>query len=118
METPDKIRSALSQAIGTTQYWKIFPNFLITDGVKLMVEMCGAYWLLNEIFFMLNDKKLKRKDFVVFKLVLNSTSATLNAEDGNYHKLASMDIPFTDFPLEEGIIMYWCDNVLLLTTEY
>ena len=118
MATPDEIRSALSQAIGTSQYWKVFPDFLITDGVKLMAEMCEANWLLNEIFFMLHDEKLKSEEFVVFKLILNGTSAKLKAEDGNYHELSSMDIPFTDFPLEEGIIMYWCDNVLLLTTEY
>jgi len=118
METPDTIRSVLSQAIGTSQYWKVFPDFLITDGVKLMAEMCEAQWLLTEIFFMAHDTKVKGKDFVVFKLILSGTSAKLQAEDGNYHKLASMDIPFTDFPLEEGIILYWCDNILLLTTEY
>ncbi len=118
MEKPDVIRSALNQAIGTSQYWKVFPDFLITDGVKLMAEMCEANWLLNEIFLMVHDKKVKGEEFVVFKLILKGTSATLKAEDGNHHELASMDIPFTDFPLEEGIIMYWCDNVLLLTSEY
>ena len=118
MKTPDAIRSALAQAIGTSQYWKVFPDFLITDSVKLMAEMCGAYWLLNEIFVMVHDEKLKDEDFVVFKLILNGNSAVLQAEDGNYNVLLKKDIPFTDFPLSEGIIMFWCDNVLLLTTEY
>lgn len=118
METPDTIRSVLSQAYGTSQYWKVFPDLLITDGVKFMAEMCEAYWLLNEIFFMLHDEKLKGEEFIVFQLTLKGRSATLKADDGNKHLLASLEIPFTDFPLQDGITIYWCDNVLLLPTEY
>ena len=83
-----------------------------------MAEMCEAYWLLNEILFMLHDEKLKGEEFIVFQLTLKGCSATLKAEDGNKHLLASLEIPFTDFPLQEGITIYWCDNVLLLPTEY
>mgnify|MGYP006916075545 FL=1 len=46
MEKPETIRATLAQAYGTTQYWKVYPDLLITDGVKLMAEMCNAYWLL------------------------------------------------------------------------
>ena len=42
MQNPDYIRNMLAQAIGTSQYWKVFPDFLITDGVKIMVELCEA----------------------------------------------------------------------------
>ena len=118
METPDTIRSVLSQAYGTSQYWKVFPDLIITDGVKFMAEMCEAYWLLNEISFMLNDKKLKGEDFIVFQLTLKGSSSILKAEDGNEHSLISLKIPFTDFSLQEGITIYCCDNVLLLPTEY
>ena len=44
------IRSTLAQAYGTSQKWKIYPDLLITDGVKLMTEMRNAYWLLQDAF--------------------------------------------------------------------
>ena len=118
METPEIIRATLAQAYGTSQYWKVYPDLLITDGVKLMAEMCNAYWLLQDAFIWLHSDKLKGEEFIVFKLTLDEHSALLSIEDGNYNILAKQDIPFSDFPLQEGIIMYWCDNVLMLPTEY
>ena len=118
MQNPDYIRSVLAQTCGTSQYWKAFPDFLITDGVKIMVELCEANWLITEIFLLSRNEKVRKEDFVVWKLALNSTSAVLSADDGNYHELIRKEIPFTDFPMSEGISIYWCDNVLLLPTEY
>ena len=118
METPETIRATLAQAYGTTQYWKIYPDLLITDGVKLMAEMCNAYWLLQDVFIWLHSDCTKGEEFIVFKLILEGHSALLSIEYGNYNVLAKQDIPFTDFPLQEGITMYWCDNVLMLPTEY
>ena len=118
MESPEVIRATLAQAIGTTQYWKAYPNLLLTDGVKLMAEMCGAYWLIDEVFFLLHNEKLKGEEFIVFQLVVKDSSATIRAEDGNKHLLAKQNIPFTDFPLTEGITLFWTDNVLMLPTEY
>ena len=118
MEIPETIRATLAQAYGTTQYWKIYPDLLITDGVKIMAEMCNAYWLLQDAFIWLHSDCTKGEEFIVFKLTLNEHSALFSIEDGNYNVLAKQDIPFTDFPLKEGIIMYWCDNVLMLPTEY
>ena len=117
MQNPDYIRNILAQAIGTSQYWKVFPDFLITDGVKIMVELCEANWLITEIFLLSRNEKIRKEDFVVWKLALNGSSAVLT-DDDNYHKLIRKEIPFTDFPLDEGISLYWCDNVLLLPTEY
>ena len=118
MQNPEYIRNVLAQAIGTSQYWKVFPDFLITDGVKIMVELCEANWLITEIFLLSRNEKVRNEDFVVWKLALNGTSAVLSGEDGNYHELIREEIPFTDFPLSEGISLYWCDNVLLLPSEY
>ena len=35
MEKPDTIRSVLGKAYGTSQYWKVFPDLFITDGLKM-----------------------------------------------------------------------------------
>ena len=118
MQNPDYIRSVLAHAYGTSQYWKVYPNFFITDGVKAVVDLCGASWLISDIFLLSYDERVRNEDFVVWKLALNSTSAVLTADDGNYNELIREDIPFTDFPLSEGISLYWCDNVLLLPSEY
>ena len=122
MENPEVIRNSLAQCIGTSQYWKIFPGdfqFYITDGVKAMYEMCEALWLVSAIFFDVHKDKIRREDFVVYKLTVNKDrSAVLVAEDGNYHKLSREEFTYTDFPLSEGIMLYWCDNVLMLPSEY
>jgi hypothetical protein len=83
-----------------------------------MAEMYNAYWLLQDAFIWLHSDSLKGEEFIVFKLTLNEYSALLSIEDGNYYVLAKQNIPFTNFPLQEGITMYWCDNVLMLSTEY
>ena len=118
MQNPDYIRSILSQFFGTSQYWRVYPDFLITDGVKAVVDLCCASWLISDIYLLSRDEKVRNEEFVVWKLALKGSSAVLTAEDGNYHELVREDIPFTDFPLSEGISFYWCDNVLLLPTEY
>lgn len=122
MEKPEIIRSSLTQCIGTSQYWKVFPGnfrFYITDGVKIMYEMCESLWLISAIFFDVHKEKVRNQDFVVYKLVINEDcSAILIAEDGNNHELSREKIIYTDFPLSEGIMFYWCDNVLMLPSEY
>ena len=94
MQNPEYIRSMLAQSIGTSQYWKVFPDFLITDGVKIMVELCEANWLISDIFLLSRNEKVRKEDFVVWKLALNGTSAVLTADDGNYHELIREEIPF------------------------
>ena len=118
MQNPDYIRSVLAHACGTSQYWKIYTNFFITDGVKSMMDLCGASWLISDIFLLSRNEKVRNEEFVVWKLVLKGSSAVLTADDGNYNELIREDIPFTDFPLSEGISFYWCNNVLLLPSEY
>ncbi len=122
MEKPDVIRDVLAQAIGTTQYWKVFPgnnDFKITDGVKVMFEMCDAFWLVTAIFFETCNAKIKDEEFVVWRLEIKADrSALLIGEDGNGGELLREEFFYTDFPLKEGIKLYWCDNVLMLPSEY
>ena len=108
MQNPDYIRSVLAQTCGTSQYWKVYTNFFITDGVKIMVELCEANWLITEIFLLSRNEKVRKEDFVVWKLALNSTSAVLSADDGNCHELIKEEISFTDFPLSVGVITFFC----------
>ncbi len=106
-----------------TQCWyrhPIFRAYTYTDGVKHVAEEGGAYWLIDDIFIhTLSTKKLKDQDFLVWKLIKNEegNGAKLICEDGNYNKLHSVEMEFTDFPLQ-SIEFYLIDNVLLLPSEY
>ena len=124
METVEKIRETLTFQIGTEHYWQVFPNndtYKITDGVKVMAEMCEAFWLVTDIFAWQCNPKVKKEPFQVWKLSLNidqNKGALLVGEDGNGVKLARQEILYTDFPLPEGIMLYLDNGVLLLPSEY
>ena len=126
MESPDIIRNMLTQHFCTDQYWLIFPdndNFKITDGVKAMVQLCEAHWLISAIFSWQVNSKLKKEPFQVWILRINDKTkgdedAVLICEDGNNNELARQEISYTDFPLPEGIKLFLDDGVLMLPSEY
>jgi hypothetical protein len=125
MESPEDIRQALAQAIGTENYWRAFPNndkFLFTDGVKVMAEMCEAFWLVTAVFSWQINGKVSKEPFQVwtlsFKDKAKGDEALLICEDGNHKKLARQEIGYTNFPLPEGIKLYLDGGVLMLPSEY
>ena len=125
LEAPERIRSALACQIGTKHYWKVFPDdnaFKITDGVKVMAEMCEAFWLVADILACQLTQKTKREAFQTWTLTLNtegkSSNALLVGENGNGKLIAKLEIPYTDFPLPEGITLFLEDGVLLLPSEH
>ena len=122
METPEKIRNALAYATGSEKVWRLFRNrddFLITEGVKAMAEMCEAWWLLTAIAsYCLTDPKVREESFTDWTLALDDTKAQLVGGDGDDRTLVKQDIPYTDFPLPEGITLFMVDNVLMLPSEY
>ena len=125
MESPETIRSTLAQCDCTEQYWLAFPDnkdFNFTDGVKIMAEMCEAYWLIIAVFSWQLNEKVKGELFQVWELRYNdkmeSGDALLICEDGNGKELTRQEIDYTNFPLPEGIKLYLVNGVLLLPSEY
>ena len=125
MENPEAIREMLAHATGTDHYWRAFPEndkFLFTDGVKLMAEVCEAFWLITAVFSWQRESKVRDESFQVWILRFNNKEkgddAFLICEDGNNRELARQEISYTDFPLPEGIKMYLDSGVLMLTSEY
>jgi len=112
-----------AQFTGTEHYYEIYPNFLLTDGVKYFANTCSAYWLLDVIWsHMRTNKKCVDESFVVCKLhVLKNDTAQVRLEDGNDNLLASQTIEYTDFPLN-SITLYVQNNgeynVVMLPSEY
>jgi hypothetical protein len=125
METAERIREALAQQTCTENHWAVFPHndeFRITDGVKVMAEMCEAFWLVTAIFSWQSKKKVKFESFQVWELSFidkeNPNKAVLTCEDGNNKRLASQQIDYTDFPLPEGVKLFLDNGILLLPSEY
>ena len=57
----------LNQFTGTTQYFRIGPRHLLTDGTHYLAEQAECYWLMGEIALHLTE--LGRKDLFVLIVV-------------------------------------------------
>lgn len=110
----------LAQFSGGTTNWYGHPlvrKVTYTDGAKYVFETANAYWLLDKIAteaVML--PALKDQPFQVWTLKVLPT-ATITVDDGNGRILARTELDYTDFP-DEGVTLWFSDNVILLPSEY
>lgn len=116
----DQLQSMLVQYTSTTQYFRMGPRQLITDGAKYLADQAKCYWLLDAAFSHLHE--IGTADwFVLIKLEVTGTKATIYYEDGNGHEHARQEIPYTDFPLAQQTLYACWDGqhwVLMLPGEY
>ena len=49
----------LNQYTGTTQYFRIGPRHLLTDGTHYLAEQAECYWLMGEIALHLTELGIK-----------------------------------------------------------
>jgi hypothetical protein len=125
--TPQELQDNLRQFTGTQNYhrWSVlFRNFVMTDGVKFLSDEAGAYWLSDAIAS--HYGSYKKEGFVVANLMKDKGKWDLLLTDGDEHTLASQEIGYSDFPLEE-ISLYVIPQeiedgsklwVILLCSEY
>jgi hypothetical protein len=98
-------------------------QFLITDGVKYLADTAKCYWLIDLIASYFPKRQVMAEPFQVWVLaVREGNQATIAADDGNGKHLASQEIPYTDFPLDE-ITLYVTNDahngiVVMLPSEY
>lgn len=96
----------------------LFKNFKYTEGVKFLASNAKSYWLLDFIFSNQHYAVLKANEFQTWKIkVTENHKATITVEDGNYKKLKSFELDFTDFPLDEFTLWFVYDT-LMLPSEY
>lgn len=112
----------LNQFTGTTSYYKLnvlFPNILLTDGVKYLADEAQCYWLLEAIA----SNIYNRSDWFM-NIEFNSKSGRLVITDGN-----GIDSAFEivenfgshTFPLESINLYAQNDGeriVIMLPSEY
>lgn len=107
----------LAQFTGTENYYHFnlfLPKAKMTDGAKYLAETVGCFWLYDILCSVQNLPKVRAEEFQVLKF--NKAKMLVTVEDGNYNVLYSQEIISTDFPLDE-IMLYFTNNVLLLPSE-
>jgi hypothetical protein len=110
----------LRQFTGSEHWYRhgLVRSVLFTDGAKYVADTAGAYWLLDEIALAQKfEKAVQGEEFQIWKLTVKDSAATLTCGDGNDRIVFSKPIEFTDFP-GDGVTFYYCNNTILLPSEY
>jgi len=104
MKNSQELLANLSQFTGTTQWYKhpLFPNFRHTDGIHYLAENAGAYWLIDYVYSYQLESDFRGQSFQTWKLKIDENQkAFVTVDDGNKNIIREMEIPYTDFPLNE-----------------
>jgi hypothetical protein len=110
----------LTQFTGTEHWYRhgLVRSILFTDGAKYVADSAGAYWLLDEIALAQRFvAAVKAEGFQLWRLTVKNDAGTLSCENGNGRAVFTKAIPFTDFP-GTGVTLYFCNNTILLPSEY
>jgi hypothetical protein len=119
--------TALRGFTGSTEWYRhgLVRTITYTEGAKYVADAGGAYWLLDEIALAQRaGNRVNAEAFQAWTLKVDraTSSAVLSCSDGGKagrgEKIVmEKKIDFTDFPLDE-ITLWFCDNVILLPSEY
>lgn len=119
--SPSELQSNLTQFTGTTKYYRLFPSFLVTDGVKYLMDHADCYWLAELYGLHLANMDFNHQPFTVLNLVRKGQGAMITIEDGNGGVFSQQAVDWTDFPLASVTLYaswsgdYW---VGMLPSEY
>jgi hypothetical protein len=110
----------LAQFTGTTCYYRISKQHLLTDGTQYLAEQAGCYLIMDAIASHVTE--IGTQDwFVVVRIEVTDHQAVMCYQDGNGRELARQAIPYTDSPLDP-IRLYACWDtehwVIMLPSEY
>ena len=112
--------SQLSHFTVTERYYRISRRHLLTDGTKYLAEEAECFWMMDAVASHLSE--IGTADwFVLVRVTVQGTRATMAYEDGNGREHARQEIPFTDFPLTEQTLYACWDGehwVIMLPSEY
>ena len=110
----------LTQFIGTTGDYRISRRHLLTDGTKYLAEEAECFWMMDAIASHLSEIGIEDW-FVLVRINVNESRATMIYEDGNGKEHARQEIPYTDLPMST-ITLYACWDgerwVIMLPSEY
>lgn len=121
----EALQDALAYCCGSENWYQhsINPRFRYTDGVKLLADKAGAYWLLDAIVSHQTSKQIRSsrslQEFQLWELKVNpDQSCVLTCRaDSDIPPVVAQSIEYTDFPLDY-IKLYVEDGVILLPSEH
>ncbi len=110
----------LADFTGTTRYYRIGKQHLLTDGTQYLAEQAGCDWIIDAVASHVTE--IGTQDwFVVVRIEVIDHGAMMRYEDGNGRELARQAIPYTDFPLANLTLYAVWDTqhwVIMLPSEY
>lgn len=117
--TPTQILNMLNGFIGSEEFYRIYPNVIITEGVKFLCEQAKCFWLIDCIYSYQTIKNVVIEPFQVIDLTVDQEKSTglIVVTDGNEVELTRQELEYTDFPLSK-IRLYYTDRTVLLPREY
>ena len=111
----------LNQFTGTTQYFRIGPRHLLTDGTHYLAEQAECYWLMGEIALHLTELGTQDWFVLITVSVDPNGQALIRYEDGLGGERARQTIPYTDSPFD-SLRLYACWDTehwtIMLPSEY
>jgi hypothetical protein len=117
------VNEKLNEFFGTYHYYQHLSGKVYTDGVAELRNRYNCFWLLDIILCQAVQISQPFQHWV-FKRDLSENGTTekpnrftLSCDDGNGNIVFSKQYGYRDF---EGDLLqlYYCDNVLLLPSEY
>ena len=120
-QSKTELLSNLSQFIGTEHYYRLLPSFVLTDGLKYLIDAAECYWLAQLYGLHLVDVDFNENPFTVLKFTRKGEGGIVKIENGNGVVLALQGLDYTDFPLDQfSFFACWNGEVWvgMLTSEY
>lgn len=112
----EQLKETLQQFIGTEYYHRLgLYKTLATDGVFYFCETAEAFWLFDEIAQFVTYKT--KEPFVTVIAESDGRKGRITFEDGNYNKIGSKELDYTDLPKGKWKF-FVVDNVVMLPSEY
>ena len=110
----DELKAEMRQCAGTTNYHKLtLTPLLATDGVRMVAEKAGAFWLVDAIGSYQMNPEVKTLAIQFWTLEVEDNKAVLYCtEDTGRPRIVEHEIKYTDFPdgkwkfyVQQGLIM-------------
>jgi hypothetical protein len=129
MKTKEEIQEVLAYNHGSGQAYRLTAHIVMTEGVKMMADVCEAYWLVDLIVshVMHSGARIPDYEFQFWRLERHGEGAIVYCGDGRDEDEGGKPeevmqlIPYTDFPLDEIKIWVKLDGdrfTMLLPSEY
>lgn len=101
-----------------TFYPHMISPFYYSDGIKRLARDCRIFWLISLIIDLQKNRYLYLEKIQVWELSrLNGNSFEIIVFDENNRRIASQNVPFADFKLDQ-VTLLLVDYCLLLPNEF